>query len=111
MGKNLNGERISWSRWKQYDDENIKIRKEAVGNRWSPSYSKIKIGEVELYFHYNELIAFKSPEDGMLIAHSHGESGRGLAINKINRDKRIRIDIRVLNETANRYFSERGFKL
>jgi len=109
MAKNINGEPMSWTQWKTYHDNHVRITRSSYSNSYSPAYSKINLGEVSLYFYSDELLAFRSKETGLLIAHSHGSSGRGLALNKINPDKKVRIDIRILNEKVQEYFESKGF--
>ena len=109
MGK-LNGEIIPYKEWRDYLNQDAKVIQRGFDSPWPGGAGKCKIviGDVSLYFYFRELIAFESPETGLLISHSHGSSGRGMALNRLNRDKKIRLDIRELHQQVTQYFIEKG---
>lgn len=52
----------------------------------------VQIGDIELYFSYQTVIAFRAPQFGLVIRKNVWSTSTGKHLNAINDDKKIRIN-------------------
>ena len=73
----------------------MNVSKSNYGNYSSSNYGahslRVDVGNLTFYFSYDTVIAFRSPETGLIITQNNWSTTTGKHLNWINEDKKIRI--------------------
>lgn len=74
---------------------------------WNPTNQRLILGDLVIYFHYNNVMAFYTPTSGLRIAENWKRSSSlGRVLNEINPDKKIRIKREDLVAELAKYLTE-----
>lgn len=69
----------------------------------------VELGNLTLYFSYETIIAFDSPESGLIIRENDWSATTGKHLNAIDSDKSIRINGSEFEESLKKLLTNRGF--
>lgn len=93
----------------------MEVSKSNYGNYSSSNYGahclRVDVGKLTFYFSYETVIAFRSPETGLVITQNNWSTTTGKHLNWINEDKKIRIPYEDFKKKLNELLTKNNLSL